>query len=295
MSEKKESDGVSRRNFLKQGLAASAFFTGAGLITGGCATNKPIAKSAGDAKNVIFMVSDGMSHGTLTLADLVKQRQFGETSNWMKLYNSNRNFHRGMMDMASLDSPVTDSSAASSSWGCGHRVNNRSVCMGPNGEKHPPVLELMKSAGKKTGMVTTARITHATPAGFSANVVHRDMEDKIAEQYLEREYDVLMVGGSRHFAPDKREDGKDLHKAFSEDNYTVVHNKQDMAHAPNNKRLLVTFSEAHMPFVIDRMASEELSTTIPNLAERAETALERLAGDSGGFILQVEGGRIDHG
>src|SRR5699024_930512 len=162
-----------------------------------------------------------------------------------------------------------------------------------NGEKHPPVLELMKSAGKKTGMVTTARITHATPAGFSANVVHRDMEDKIAEQYLEREYDVLMGGGSRHFAIDKREDGKDLHKAFSEDNYTVVHNKQDMANAPNNKRLLGTFSEAHMPFVIDRTASEELSTTIPNLAEMAETALERLAGHSGGFILQVEGGRID--
>src|SRR5699024_2081598 len=118
----------------------------------------------------------------------------------------------------------------------------------------------------------------------SANVVHRDMEDKIAEQYLEREYDVLMGGGSRHFAPDKREDGKDLHKAFSEDNYTVVHNKQDMANAPNNKRLLSTFSESHMPFLTDQTESEELSTTIPNLALMHEKVLERIAGHSRGFI-----------
>jgi len=296
MSEKKEGNGVSRKDFLKQGLAASAFFTGAGMIPTGCATKKAaIAKNPGDAKNIIFMVSDGMSHGTLTLADLVKRRQFGEVSNWMKLYNSDRNFHRGMMDMASLDSPVTDSSAASSSWGCGHRVNNRSVCMGPEGQKYQPILEVMKGAGKKTGMVTTARITHATPAGFAANVVHRDMEDKIAEQYLEQRYDLLMGGGSRHFDPARREDGKDLHKAYSEDGYSVVHNKQDMATASAGKRLLGTFSTVHMPFVIDRMASEELSTTVPNLAEMSETALERLSGHSEGFILQIEGGRIDHG
>lgn len=293
MGNKKNSNGVSRKDFLKQSMAASAAFAGAGLFTNSCATKE--IENPGDAKNIIFMVTDGMSHGTLALADMVKHRQFGERSNWLKLYDSDRKFHRGVMDMASLDSPVTDSAAAASSWGCGNRVNNRSVCMGPDGEAYPPILEVMKQTGKKTGMVTTARITHATPAGFAANMDHRDKEDQIAEQYLERQYDLLMGGGSRHFDPDQREDGKNVHQAYSENNYEVVHNKQDMTNAPLNKRLLGTFSEAHMPYATDRASSEELRKTVPNLAEMTETAIDRLSGHSDGFILQVEGGRIDHG
>lgn len=293
MNDKKNSSGVSRKDFLKQGMAASALFAGAGMFTSGCTTKE--VSNPGDAKNIIFMVTDGMSHGTLALADMVKYRQFGERSNWMEIYNSDRKFHRGVMDMASLDSPVTDSSAAASSWGCGHRVNNRAVCMGPEGEEYPPILQIMKDAGKKTGMVTTARITHATPAGFAANMEHRDMEDEIAAQYLERGFDLLMGGGSRHFDPDQREDGTDLHQAFSDNNYTVVHNKQDMVKAPTNNRLLGTFSEAHMPYALDRSASDELSKNVPNLAEMTEVALDRLSGTPKGFILQVEGGRIDHG
>ncbi len=43
------------------------------------------------------------------------------------------------------------------------------------------VFEAAKAKGMKTGLVATSRITHATPAAFSAHVVHRDMEDRIAE------------------------------------------------------------------------------------------------------------------
>lgn len=293
MNDKKNSNGVSRKDFLKQGMAASAFFAGAGLFANGCARSE--MANPGDAKNIIFMVTDGMSHGTLALADMVKDRQFGERSNWLKIYDSDRKFHRGVMDMASLDSPVTDSSAAASSWGCGRRVNNRAVCMGPDGEEYPPILQIMKDAGKKTGMITTARITHATPAGFATNMEHRDMEDEIAAQYLEREYDLLMGGGSRHFDPDQREDGQDLHQAFSDNGYTVVHNKEDMANAPSDKKLLGTYAKAHMPYALDRSASDELSEKVPNLAEMTEVALDRLSGSAGGFMLQIEGGRIDHG
>lgn len=293
MDQDNNDSGVSRKEFLKQGIAASALFTGAGLFTNGC-TRKEVA-NPGDAKNIIFLVVDGMSHGTLALGDMVKHRQFGKRSHWMELYNSDREFHRGVMDMASLDSPVTDSAAAASSWGCGNRVNNRAVNMGPNGEEYPPILQVMKQAGKKTGLVTTARITHATPAGFAANIDHRDKEDQIAEQYLEREFDLLMGGGSRHFDPEQRDDGKNMHQAYSENNYSVVHNKQDMMSAPKDRRLLGTFSEAHMPYTTDRKSSDELQKNTPTLAEMTETALDRLSGHSEGFILQVEGGRVDHG
>jgi alkaline phosphatase len=55
-----------------------------------------------------------------------------------------------------------------------------------------------------TGLVATSRITHATPASFSAHVVDRDMEDQIATQQigdnpLGRTVDLLFGGGLCHF------------------------------------------------------------------------------------------------
>lgn len=286
--------GISRKEFLKRGTAATAFLAGTGLIGNGCASMID-PSNAGAAKNIIFMVTDGMSAGTLALADLVKTRHYGDDTNWIKLYNSDREFHRGLMDMASLNTPVTDSAAAASSWGCGHRVNNGSLCVGPNGEEYPTVLQIFKNAGKKTGLVTTTRITHATPAGFAVNVPDRNREDDITVQYLEREYDLLMGGGARHFDPDSREDGKDLFGEFEKKNYTVVRNRQEMTNAPGNSRLLGTFYDSHLPYARDHNSSDELQKSVPTLSEMTETALERLQGYPGGFILQIEGGRVDHG
>jgi len=89
--------GFSRREFLRAGALSTAAL-GTGAIGGRKAQTK---SNFGDAKNVIFLVSDGMSAGTLGLADLVKQAQYGEKTHWMKLYESDRDYHRGLMDMAS--------------------------------------------------------------------------------------------------------------------------------------------------------------------------------------------------
>jgi len=285
--------GISRKEFLKRGAAASAVL-GAGIYSNGSAATID-RSSEGEARNIIFMVSDGMSAGTLALADLVKTRHYGEETNWIKLYNSDRNFHRGLMDMASLNTPVTDSAAAASSWGCGHRVNNGALCMGPDGENYPTILQIFKNAGKKTGLVTTTRITHATPAGFAVNIPDRNREDEIADQYLEREFDLLLGGGARHFDPEMRDDGTDLYTEFEKKNYAVVRNRQELGSAPANSRLLGTFYDSHLPYTRDRASSDGLRKTVPTLAEMTETALERLQGDPGGFILQIEGGRVDHG
>lgn len=199
----------SRRDFIKKSaLSGLAFGTGFLGSTNGISTLKT---HTGAAKNIIFLVSDGMSTGTLTIADLLKQSKYGQKTHWMNLYeNPDREFHRGLMDMAALDSTVTDSSAASSSWGCGHRINNGAVNMGPYGETYRTILEIFRDAGKATGLVTTTRITHATPAGFATNAASRGMEDEIAKQYSDRNYDLLMGGGYRLFSPDSREDGQDF-------------------------------------------------------------------------------------
>ncbi|TVQ04488.1 MAG: twin-arginine translocation signal domain-containing protein [Balneolaceae bacterium] len=282
----------TRRDFLKTGA-----FTGLAAGTGFLgSTAKKVSKKYqhGDAKNVIFLVSDGMSSGTLALADLVKQDQYGEKTNWIKLYESDREYHRGLMDMASLYNPVTDSAAAASSWGCGHRVINDAVNWGPNNEEYKTVCEIFRDAGKATGLVTTTRITHATPAGFGANVPARGMEDAIADQYAGRQYDVLMGGGNNHFSPDRRRDGRDLYRTFANNRYNIVRTKAELERVRNRGKLLGIFDDSHLPYTIDHHSFPELRQTIPTLAEMSKTALERLNRHPNGFILQIEGGRVDH-
>jgi alkaline phosphatase len=283
---------ISRRQFLKTSALSSLGL--GGLMLGGCKTGDQDFADRGAAKNVIFMVSDGMSAGTFNMADLIKKRQFGNASHWLDIYDSDRNFHRGIMDMASLNSPVTGSAAAASSWGSGHRVNNNAVNMSPDGEAYKPIHQIFKDAGKKTGLVTTTRITHATPAGFAVNVDNRGKEDEIAHKYLQREYDLLLGGGSRHFTTDGREDGQDLLSQFVDKNYTVARNKQQLFQASTNSQLLGLFNESHLPYSIDHQASNEYQQNIPTLAEMTDKALQQLENQNG-FILQVEGGRVDHG
>ncbi|MDZ7682835.1 MAG: alkaline phosphatase [Fodinibius sp.] len=251
-------------------------------------------KQRGEAKNIIFMVSDGMSAGTLNMADLLKRRHQGGITHWLDLYNSERKFHRGLMDMASLNSPVTDSAAAGSSWGCGNRINNGAINVGPDGEQHRPINQIFKAAGKKTGLVTTTRLTHATPASFSANVAERGNEDEIARQYLEQEFDLMLGGGKRHFRPEDREDGNNLIAGFEAKDYHVADNKQQLANAPLDKKLLGLFYDSHLPYTIDHQTIEEHQQNIPTLAEMTDKALQQLENQNG-FLLQVEGGRVDHG
>jgi alkaline phosphatase len=211
------------------------------------------------------------------------------------LYESDRDYHRGLMDMASLDNPVTDSAAAASSWGCGHRIINDAVNWGPNDEALKPVCAIFRDAGKATGLVTTTRITHATPAGFSANVPARGMEDEIAFQYSERNYDILMGGGGRHFSAGQREDGEDLYNKFQNNGYNVVENKKELQQAETGGKLLGIFYDSHLPYTIDHKNIPELQEQVPTLAEMSKAALDRLDRKENGFILQIEGGRVDHG
>lgn len=298
-------NGFNRRDFLRAS-ALSSVFLGSGALAG-CASSgaparngqPPAAAALGDvegsAKNVIFLVSDGMSMGAFTAADHMLRRREDRRANWARLYEEERVDHRGLMDMASRDSIVTDSAAAASSWGCGHRINNGAVNQDPEGNDLRTICEIFRDAGKSTGLVSTARVTHATPAGFAANVPERGMEDEIAAQYLERGYDLILGGGSRHFDPEEREDGRDLFAAFSEEDYHVIRLREELLGLSRDARpVLGTFFDTHVPYTIDHVNTPRYQREVPTLAEMTEVALERLSENEDGFILQVEGGRVDH-
>ena len=282
---------MKRRDFLKTGSLAAL---GGMLLTPfGAKANTIKEEFRGrKAKNIIFMVSDGMSVGTMIMADIYLKRKNGQSSNWVGLYEDNL-VQRALMDMASANAIVTDSAAASSSWGGGVRVNNGSLNVSPNGKENMPILQKFKKAGKKVGCVTTVPITHATPAGFCVTSKRRNAMDHIAEQYAELNFDVMMGGGSQYFDKDKRKDKKDVFDLFVKKGYTVAKTKSEMLNAPKNKPILGTFDEDAVPYTVDHLRDEKASKNIPSLAEMAQKAIDQMKDHKNGFALQIEGGKVD--
>jgi alkaline phosphatase len=286
---------MNRRKFFRNG---SLFTLGTALIspfesTARILDTQTINKNK-KAKNIIFMVSDGMSTGTLNMADLYLNRKTGKGSNWLQLYKDQQ-VNRALMDTASASSIVTDSSAGSSSWGGGFRVNNGSLNVGPNGEMHIPIWQKFKKSGKMAGCVTTVPITHATPAGFCVNSKSRNAQEDIAEQYLELGFDIMMGGGNNYFSADIRKDKKDVYASYKAKGWQVARTRQEMMAADNSKPILGVFADDGLPYSIDRANDKTLTDTTPTLAEMAQKAIDRMKGNKNGFVLQIEGGKVDWG
>ncbi len=248
----------------------------------------------GAVKNIIFMVSDGMSLGTLTLSDLFKRQRDGRNTAWIDLYQQKKG-SRALMDTASASSLVTDSAAASSAWGGGKRVSNGSLNVNPDGSFNKPILQKFKAQGKSVGCVTTVPITHATPAGFCVNSAKRSDMPGIALQYLDLNFDVMMGGGTEFFDGKLRQDKKDLFKAFTQSGYEVVKNREAMMalSADADKPLLGVFHEDGLPYALDRENDPELKQSIPTLKEMTRTAIAKLKRNPKGFVMQIEGGKVD--
>lgn len=244
------------------------------------------------AKNIIVVVSDGMSSGTLNMADLYLNRKTGKGSNWIQLYKDNK-VSRALMDMASASSIVTDSAAASSSWGGGVRVKNGSLNIGENGEEYLPLWQKFKKAGKMTGCVTTVPITHATPAGFCVATKSRNSQETIAEMYLNLKFDIMMGGGNEYFSSEHRKDKKDLYHDFELNGFNVVRTRAEMLAATNTKPILGVFHNDGLPYSKDRENNKEQTVKIPTLAEMAQRAIDKMKSHPNGFVLQIEAGKVD--
>lgn len=285
----------TRRGFLKGTAALSA---GAGLAllspqamarqplpSGQLEPVSPVASAGsapGRAKNLIFMVSDGMSHGTMTLADIWLRRNRAECASrggpWAQ-FLARPGTACALQRTQSANSLVTDSAAAGSAWGCGEHLNNGVINVRIDGTQVVPFFIQAQQAGKRTGCVTTTRITHATPASFYANSPRRDYEGLIATNLMQRNVDVALGGGSRFFPPSLLDKHPEVH---------VARTKAELVAAPSSGRLLGLFHDDHVPYVLDR------SQEIPSLVDMTAAALMRLQAGPEGFVLQVEAGRVDH-
>ncbi|MBL8876354.1 MAG: alkaline phosphatase [Phycisphaerae bacterium] len=283
---------LDRRSFLGVSLGSAAGLAAAGAIAPSLARamqpdrpgGTPRGPGGKKALNVIFMVSDGMSFGTLSLAEIASRVRDSKGTHWVELWGR-EGVKRSVMRTASADSLVTDSSAASSSWGCGVHINNDAVNFTPDGKTPVPILVQAAQNAKATGLVTTTRLTHATPAGFIANCPSRNSEEEIGRQIIARKVDVALGGGSKYF-PDsllsKRPDLRVLRTHAEFDAYRAA-----LGRAPSGP-VLGMFQKSHCLYECER------DNIDPSLADMASLALAQLSKHANGFVLQIEGGRVDH-
>lgn len=286
--------GLSRRGFLAAsaaagaaGLAGSA--AGQGQESGGSAVGArapAVSRGRGRARNVILMISDGMSPGVIALADLARRRGLTGSASDLCAWSAWMNepgARTTQLDTASSDGPVTDSAAAATAFSTGRRTNNRRLCVLPDGGGEvEPLVPRVHRTGRLAGLVATAHLNHATPAGFIANNIHRENYDAIAEQMLDRGCAVMLGGGTEWFGGPVLAGRADLR---------VVRDTRSLAESAvqtPGERLLGLFATHHMSYEIDRRAEE------PSLAQMTRAAIARLRAHTGGFFLMVEGARVDH-
>jgi len=197
-----------------------------------------ISSTAGGAKNIILFVGDGMSFGTVTAARILEGQQQGMPGEENSLSFGNFPF-TGLAKTYNVDSQVADSAGAMTAIITGVKTDkglisvdentSRGDCSSATGNDLMTALELAEIAGLATGVVSTARVTHATPAATYAKSADRDWEDNsdmpaqaieqgcedIASQLVNfasnldarfegldtNGIEVMMGGGRRHFLP----------------------------------------------------------------------------------------------
>lgn len=300
------------------------------------------------AKNVILFIGDGMGISTVTAARILEGQRRGDPGEENRL--SFETFpHVALSKTYSWDQQTSDSAPTATALLTGYKAREgmlsvdhgtaRWTCDAALIRAHTlrTLLERAAAAGKATGIVTTARVTHATPAANYAHTAVRDWESDadirrfesqrglpagsctvkdIAAQLIElsppvrTSLRVVLGGGRSHFLPATmsdpedgpeahgvRADGRDLMQEWMQTRgsgarIAIDSSSFEDADVVKTQYLLGLFERSHLEYEADRTGDKGGE---PSLTQMTERAIRMLARHSGGYFLQVEAGRIDHG
>ncbi len=250
-------------------------------------------------KYVFYFIGDGMGAAQRQIAEYYKQEVTGDKSAKL-LMNSFPT--AGINTTYSSDSLITDSAAAGTALATGNKTNSGVISKLPDGTNVKTLVEAAEEKGIPTGIITTTRLTHATPAVFASHNENRNNENEIAVDFLDSGVEFFAGGGNRHFVPQnwkwgksKRKDDRNLLREFASMGYKVFESADEAdefrQYNPTGKdKVIATLAYSHLPYEIDRKQTNKS----PSLAEITEKGIDVLTKYDNGFFLMVEGGRIDH-
>jgi alkaline phosphatase len=286
------------------------------------------AIDGGSARNILLFIGDGMGDSEITAARNYAVGAAGRLAmDALPLSGAYTTYSVQEID-PDLPDYVTDSAASGTAWATGHKTSNGRISTTARTDVDlKTILEIARERGLRTGDVTTAELTDATPAVLASHVASRacqgpaDMaacpQDKksaggpgsIAEQLLAHEVDVLMGGGAGRFDQQTMEDGRSPIQDALARGYRVIGGAAGLPLATPGRKLLGLFNAGNMtpewsgqealPYpanVGHPQVCKEDNRPVgePSLAEMTAKAIELLDRPSGpGFFLQVEGASID--
>lgn len=281
------------------------------------------------ARNVILLIGDGMGDSEITTARNYALGAAGRLAlDTLPRTGAYTTYAIQETDSAKPDY-VTDSAASGTAWATGVKTSNgRIATAAATDQDLTSILDLARQAGFRTGSVSTADITDATPAVLYAHVASRRCQgpadtvacpqDKksaggpgsIAEQAIDHAVDVLLGGGKRRF--DQTIDGgpaagQTVLQYATGRGYRIVTDAAGLAGAQPGQKLLGLFADGNMSVEWSGQAAlpapgsgpqkcleNQRPANEPSLADMTRKALELLAqGGERGFFLQVEGASID--
>ncbi|CAH1267518.1 ALPL [Branchiostoma lanceolatum] len=286
------------------------------------------------AKNVVLFLGDGMGAVSVTSARILKGQKAGNPGEETMLAMDTLP-HMAHSKTYNIDAQTPDSGATGTAFLCGVKarfatigVDGRALledCNSTKGREVQSVLAWAEMAGKSTGIVTTTRVTHATPAAAYAHTAYREWEvdsvlsdaavqdgcKDISAQLVDDNPGIeVVLGGGRvmfHNGTDPeypddpgsngvRADGRHLMEEWLDGKTSAryVWNGTDFrtVNPQTTDYLLGLFEPSHMKYMTDR---EDSPIEEPTLVEMTRTAIQILQKNENGFFLLVEGGRIDHG
>ncbi len=283
-----------------------------------------IARKAntGKAKNVILMIADGNGVGTNYATRLYVGQQKGKLGEEEVLPYETSDYYSALVKTYNINAQTPDSAptAGAMNTGVKQRFNLINLtgdaihddCSTVAGNELTTFAEIAEGMDKSVGIVTTARVTHATPAAVYAKTANRNWEDSVPEGCTAQKdiaaqmidsmtsgtVDIVLGGGARHFVPEgqitgnggkgRRKDGLNLVASAGEAGIQYVSNLEELNAVDMSKPILGLWTDSHVSYEADRPETE------PSLTDMTRKAIEFLSQNDEGFYLEIEAGRVDH-
>ncbi len=262
------------------------------------------------AKNVIFLVADGLSVAHRTAARIMSQGMTeGKADGRLAMDDLD---HMAFIGTSSTESIATDSANTMSAYMTGHKsaVNALGVYADrtKNSFDDPKVetlAEALKRQTKKSlGVVSTAELQDATPAAVFSHTRRRADKAEINRMTFDLQPEVLLGGGSAYFLPQstpgsKRKDDQDFIAMYRDGGYTLATNATELkaAAGSNTGKVLGLFHTGNMDTTLDRQflkkGTVEKFPDQPGLVDMVQTAIDQLSRNPEGFVLIAEAANVD--